>query len=134
MTCDEILVHPPEKISIDHPYSDQIHFKDANIACYNKYEIFAEKIRALFERTRPRDLYDVVSMSIFFKDCDPFLLRKTLYKKCAYKNIENLDVYNLDWSSCKASWKTQLAHQIKELVDFEEYKTSAEFFLKTLIQ
>ena len=70
----------------------------------------------------------------FFKDCDPFLLRKTLYKKCAYKNIENLDVYNLDWSSCKASWQTQLAHQIKELVDFEDYKKSAEIFLKTLIQ
>jgi len=42
--------------AINHPYSDTI---DTKILVYSLDEMFAEKTRSLFERTRPRDLYDI---------------------------------------------------------------------------
>jgi predicted nucleotidyltransferase component of viral defense system len=61
LTAHERVVLPPEKRSIFHNYSD----KPANAPyalsyCYE--EIFAEKLRALAERARPRDLYDVIHL------------------------------------------------------------------------
>lgn len=52
----EAVLLPLEKRKIIHPYSDDFY---ARIRAYSLDEIVAEKIRALFERTRPRDLYDV---------------------------------------------------------------------------
>ncbi len=42
----------------------QIKARRYNIQCYSYIEVFAEKIRALSERTRPRDLYDVRSYAL----------------------------------------------------------------------
>jgi predicted nucleotidyltransferase component of viral defense system len=39
-----------------HPYSDDCGYE---VMVYSLKEIIGEKIRSLFERTRPRDLYDV---------------------------------------------------------------------------
>lgn len=44
-----------------HPYSDKPK-NGMEAHCYNFAEVFAEKIRALGERARPRDLYDVVHL------------------------------------------------------------------------
>jgi len=52
-------------------------------------EVIAEKVRALAQRARPRDLYDVVH---FFRNRDLIsntqLVFNTLQKKCSYKGIE----------------------------------------------
>ena len=55
LTADEKLVLPSVQREIFHPYSDRP--EDGFQAnCYAYDEAFAEKIRALGERTRPRDL------------------------------------------------------------------------------
>ena len=46
---------------IAHPYSDGTG-KEFRIQCYAFEEIFGEKVRALGERCRPRDLYDVIHL------------------------------------------------------------------------
>jgi predicted nucleotidyltransferase component of viral defense system len=56
---DEILVIPPVIKAVDHPYSN-LSYQGIQINAYAFEEVFAEKIRALTERERPRDLYDVV--------------------------------------------------------------------------
>ncbi len=61
LTVDEILVLPPVERPIHHPYSDGPP-GGMTARCYAFVEVFAEKIRALAERTRPRDLYDVVNL------------------------------------------------------------------------
>jgi predicted nucleotidyltransferase component of viral defense system len=43
-------------MKIIHPYSDNL---QVDIKVYAIEEILAEKIRSFFQRTRPRDLYDV---------------------------------------------------------------------------
>jgi predicted nucleotidyltransferase component of viral defense system len=60
LTFDEILVLDPAIRYVHHPYSD---CPDNGIQskCYCFEEVFAEKIRALAERERPRDLYDAVT-------------------------------------------------------------------------
>lgn len=61
LTADERLVLPAVRREVFHPYSD----KPADgfwINCYAYEEAFAEQMRALGERTRPRDLYDVINL------------------------------------------------------------------------
>ena len=60
LTADEVLVHNLMR-QIGHQYSDAPLPVDG-VSCYSITELFAEKLRALSERCRPRDLYDVVHM------------------------------------------------------------------------
>ena len=56
---NEIIILPLEKMKIIHPYSEC----NAEVLTYSLKEIFVEKIRSLFQRTKPRDLYDVWYLS-----------------------------------------------------------------------
>jgi predicted nucleotidyltransferase component of viral defense system len=58
LTADERLVDEPERFPIRHDYSDRP-AAGMSVQCYSYVEVFAEKTRALGERGRPRDLYDV---------------------------------------------------------------------------
>jgi len=59
LSNDEIIINQPEIQNIHHPYSDT---KLMQINAYCIEEIISEKLRALIERLRPRDLYDVVHL------------------------------------------------------------------------
>ena len=61
LTADEKLVLAPVRREVFHPYSDRPE-DGLWINAYSYEEAFGEKIRALGERTRPRDLYDVVNL------------------------------------------------------------------------
>ena len=61
LTADERVVLPPVRAQIFHPYTDAPD-DGINVLAYDYIEAFAEKFRALAERTRPRDLYDVVNL------------------------------------------------------------------------
>ena len=66
---------PLERRRLVHPYSDGC---DALLLVYSLQGIFAEKIRSLFERTRPRDLYDVWYLSgvVELEETVPVIKRK----------------------------------------------------------
>ncbi len=61
LSTDEIVIEPPTLRPVSHEYSD-FRIEGMYVLSYSYAEIFAEKIRALKERTRPRDLYDVISL------------------------------------------------------------------------
>ncbi|MHB1325887.1 MAG: nucleotidyl transferase AbiEii/AbiGii toxin family protein [Thermoleophilia bacterium] len=87
LTDDEILVMEPIAREVYHPYADRPE-GPIRVHCYSFEETFAEKIRALAERGRPRDLYDVVN--IFRHDelrPDPAKVLDVLKKKCSFKEI-----------------------------------------------
>jgi predicted nucleotidyltransferase component of viral defense system len=88
LTADERIVLPPETIEIFHPYSDAPE-EGIEVLAYDYVEAFAEKFRALAERTRPRDLYDVVNL---YRNAEarPEQQRfvEVLRNKCAFKGIE----------------------------------------------
>jgi Nucleotidyl transferase AbiEii toxin, Type IV TA system len=61
LTADEHLVLPPPTVEIFHPYSD-VPADGIEVLAYDYVDAFAEKFRALAERTRPHDLYDVANL------------------------------------------------------------------------
>jgi predicted nucleotidyltransferase component of viral defense system len=61
LTQDEVIEDGPTWNPLMHDYSDG-GLVSIPIQSYSLDEIFAEKCRALIQRTRPRDLYDVVNI------------------------------------------------------------------------
>ena len=91
---------------------------------YAYEEAFAEKIRALVERTRPRDLYDVINM---FRNADArptaSVLLNVLRQKCDFKGIAlpNLKVLELHKSDLEGAWEAMLKHQLPALPPVQDF-------------
>jgi len=112
----EKILLPTQERRIFHPYSDDFLTK---IEVYSLEEIFAEKVRALFERTRSRDIYDVVSL-YNFNVCDKNKIKEILPGKFTIKRISiNINELNEKEEKYKRAWKNSLRHQLKEIPDFE---------------
>lgn len=136
LTTDEILVLDTVSKKVEHPYSDEPpELIFAN--CYAFEEVVAEKIRALAQRIRPRDLYDVVH---FFRNRElidnPQLVYSTLGQKCAFKEMEipTFEVISnhekLD--ELKPQWDHMLAHQLSSLPPMESFWSDLEPFFDWL--
>jgi len=87
LITDGRIVLPPVRAQIFHPYSDAPE-DGIEVLAYNYSEAFAEKFRELAERTRPRDLYDVVHL---YRNAearpDPGRFMEVLRAKCEFKSI-----------------------------------------------
>lgn len=117
LTFDEVLVLPPVDRPVSHPYSD-LPAEGMLARCYSYEEVFAEKVRALAERARPRDLYDVINL---FRH-DEFhpaatIIHETLTEKCAYKAIPFPTLQGLVpfRDELEADWQIMLSHQLPAL-------------------
>ena len=117
LTAQELIAEPPVQNLVNHTYSD-LPVEGIHIQCYAYIEVFAEKIRAFGERTRPRDLYDVIN---FFRRPESKNLaaevRRVLQKKCDFKSIAmpTYDTLLSHRDACLAGWTDQLAHQLQAL-------------------
>lgn len=122
-TEKERILLPLEKRAIIHPYSDNCR---ALIRAYSLEEIVAEKIRTLFERTRPRDLYDVWRLC---DKTDKGKVLNILHEKCRIKGVE-MDTRSLEdrKDDFANAWTNSLQHQLKALPDFDDvfYKVVKE--------
>lgn len=125
LTNDEVLVLEPVKRKVHHPYSDRPD-SGIHVLCYSFEEVFAEKVRALAERMRPRDLYDVVHLH-WRNDLksDINLVMSTLNEKCAFKGIPVPTIEILakkpERVELEAEWENMLAHQLQSLPSFEKF-------------
>lgn len=122
LTSGELITDIPVLRKIYHPYSDANEelFKTN---CYSFEEIFAEKLRALIERTRPRDVYDVVhcyeSKMADFAEVKLQFLRKMNAKSLIMPDKATLVT---QIKNSNAFWLEQLSHQIKHLDCFKEFE------------
>ncbi len=87
LTDDERLVRDGERRRVHHPYSDEPE-GGMHVLAYCFEEVFAEKLRALAERERPRDLYDVVHLYRHDASADRAVVLEILRSKCEFKGIE----------------------------------------------
>jgi predicted nucleotidyltransferase component of viral defense system len=126
ITSDEALVESPVLRSIVHSYGDSPLPTDG-VRCYSLTELVAEKTRALAERCRPRDLYDVVHMHRH-----PDLLglapqvMNALARKCAHAGIPVPDADAIRASQyaeeIEQEWENMLGHQLpRPLPPFAEF-------------
>jgi predicted nucleotidyltransferase component of viral defense system len=125
LTDDERVVLPPDRREVHHPYSDRP-AEGIWVTTYRFDEVFAEKVRALAERLRPRDLYDVVHL-YRRRDLDPdqAAIAGTLRQKCEFKGIPmpTLDSIRASplVSELRVAWEQMLRHQLPELPSFESF-------------
>lgn len=133
LNAKEKLARPPVLRTIAHAFTDEIP-DDATVRCYSFEELFAEKIRALGERTRPRDLYDVVNI---YRHSDlrnePGLIRNVLQQKCDSKGVAMPSCDGiLNSPACaelESEWANMLAHQLPNLPPHTLYwEALKEFF------
>ena len=111
---NEIILLPAEKKKVFHSYSDEL---NAVIEVYSLEEIFTEKIRALIQRTRARDLYDT---GMLYNLVNKNKVLQILDEKFNFKGVI-LDISSLakrkdDFSN---AWDASLRHQLKVIPDFE---------------
>ncbi len=125
LVADEVIVQPPVLRPIAHPYPDELP-GTPQIYCYGFEEVFAEKLRAMGERGRPRDLYDIINL---YRRPDlhtaPDLVMQVLRQKCENKGVPVPTVAALEASPYRAEleteWASMLAHQLPELPPFESF-------------
>ena len=125
LTRDEVVARPPVLRAISHDYPDNLP-EPAQARCYGFEEVFAEKLRAMGERSRPRDLYDIVNL---FRRPDfrphAALVREILALKCSSKGIPVPSFESIRTSpmfdELEAEWANMLDHQLRALPDFEHF-------------
>jgi predicted nucleotidyltransferase component of viral defense system len=123
LTASERVVLPPVRVPIFHPYTDAPE-DGLEVLAYDYIEAFAEKFRALAERTRPRDLYDVVNL---YRNADarpdPAQFIEVLREKCEFKGIElpRLDHLQPHRAGLEAGWNQMLSHQLPALLPVESF-------------
>lgn len=129
----ERVVRPTEARSIVHAFPDTLP-APATVRCYSFEELFAEKIRALGDRCRPRDLYDVVQLYRHgMLSASPDVIRQTLTEKCEVKGLPVPGFETVTaparMAELKADWANMLEHQLPGLPPVEDFLLAlGEFF------
>ena len=128
LTRHEPILDRIDQRSVYHAYPDGLPTGTA-VATYSIDELFAEKLRALAERTRPRDLYDVV----FILENRPEALdlnraRGLFAEKCGVKSFPTPTSVSLDGlirssGELASEWANMLAHQLPELPPLDSFLT-----------
>jgi hypothetical protein len=138
ITLDEPLVLPPILKPVEHVYSD-LPVDGISALSYAYEEMFAEKIRALAQRLRPRDLYDVVHL---FRRMDlnfnRSLILSTLESKCTLRKIQLPTIEYLqnhdNRQFLESEWEQQLKHQMPVLPSFKNFLSELPDVLDWLIK
>ena len=125
LSASEKVVRPTVLRRIAHAYPDGLP-EPCTIRCYCFEELFAEKIRALGERGRPRDLYDIINL-LRRTDLHAHArtVRSILIEKCeakgmpvpTFESIAESGVYN----ELVSEWANMLEHQLPALPPFDEF-------------
>lgn len=119
ISASEVMAAATVLRPVSHPYPDSLP-APATVRCYSLIEIFAEKIRAMGERGRPRDLYDIIYL---FRQDDlqdkAGLVRDILIAKCITKGVTVPTFATLAQAATRgeleSEWENMLGHQLPEL-------------------
>lgn len=124
ITRHEPIIDEPAERSILHPYPDAL--PDGSVVLtYSFEELVAEKTRALLERSRPRDLYDVVHLlENAPSNLNLVEVRRLFAEKCTSKHLpvpsstEFIRNVGSD-AELRSEWANMLAHQLPALPDLD---------------
>jgi predicted nucleotidyltransferase component of viral defense system len=119
LSANELIALPSVKNLVYHPYSDAPQ-GGIQARSYGYEEVFAEKVRALAQRSRPRDLYDVIHLYRHEEQVyDKAVMVTTLKRKCDFKEIpvptfEFMEKHPLHYE-LEQTWESMLRHQLAVL-------------------
>lgn len=109
VTDYERIVLPVQKLPIIHQYSDGAEVEKTRVSTYSLEEVLAEKLRSWIQRTRSRDLFDVVKIvqsgkvPIVKRNVLSVFLKKTLFKGIAVRGRDELLV-DEKFSAITGTW------------------------------
>ncbi len=136
LTVSEPVITTPVPRKIHHTYGDSLP-APAEVFCYSFSELFAEKVRAMGERSRPRDLYDIINL--FWRNdrtVDTRAICNVLDQKCKHKGIPLVTYATIEKSpflnELKSEWGNMLKHQLKELPPYEHFWSALPDFFNWL--
>lgn len=114
-----------------HQYEDTPDFR---LTAYSLEEIFAEKLRALYQRSRARDYYDLYRM-ITETDVDRSVVLPAFADKCEHDDLnasleEGLPVEKR--AEIRAGWETTLPDLVADLPDFDLVYDELEEYVESL--
>ena len=127
LTQHERVLGPPLPRTPFHHYPDDLP-DGATVLAYSLDELLAEMTCALYERTRPRDLYDVVYLLENCPDAFNFGRAHDLFRhKCMGRGLEVPSCATLlriveDAEELRTEWANMLAHQLPELPDLDDLR------------
>jgi len=111
----EDILLPVSERPVFHPYSDGL---AVSVLLYPLEEIMAEKVRSLFQRSRSRDLYDIVQLA---DRVDRQEVKSILRRKCYAKDVVvDTAVLIGKREHFRALWQVSLGHQMSGVPDFDE--------------
>ena len=138
ISFSEKLLTPVEFKPIFHNYSDKKEISQI-VPVYALNEIISEKLRALIQRNRPRDIYDIWNLLNHYQEIDYLVIKELLFQKAEDKNIKIIDVNDFVNAEKERknnrAWQSSLADHLPEhkLPDFEiVYQAVKEFIVKIL--
>lgn len=124
ITRNEPVLDTPSSRPVFHPYPDFLP-DGTSVHTYSLNELLAEKTRALYERTRPRDLYDVVyTLENKPQAFELTRVQELFARKCKTKELkvpslaELLDIIRRA-EELRSEWENMLAHQLPVLPDLD---------------
>ena len=124
LTQHEAVIDEAADRPVLHPYPDELP-SGTIVRTYSFNELLAEKTRALLERSRPRDLYDIVHLlENAPTDLDLNVVRKLFRQKCGSKAItvpssaELVATVKAD-AELRSEWANMLGHQLPALPDLD---------------
>lgn len=132
----EQVARPTVLMPVRHSFPDGLP-GEATVRTYAFEEVFAEKIRAMGQRGRPRDLYDIVNL---YRHRGlgkaPELILEVQSEKCASKGIDVPTFEALLQGEARAEleseWENMLAHQLPSLPSVEFYIDELENLFRWL--
>ena len=125
LTRHEPVLDEPTARNILHPYPDPLP-EGSSILTYSFNEMLAEKTRALYERSRPRDLYDVVFLLENRPDAfDLMRVRDLFAGKCRSKSLSIPTAARLfeiltGADELRSEWVSMLGHQLPTLPGLDD--------------
>jgi len=119
ISTDELIINAPVRRILLQIYSDYL---ESNLYCYTLEEMLTEKMRAILQRTHPRDLYDLW----YLLEVQKININENyinFVEKSKYKNFNTSDfVEKIEgkYPMFKKQWETSMQHQIMYLPKFDD--------------
>jgi predicted nucleotidyltransferase component of viral defense system len=123
---ETVSIQPVEK-KVHHDYFELI---SPPVCSYNINEIFAEKVRSLFQRTNPKDLFDVAFLQrkIEIKNVKKLVFLKFRNEEISM-DIEDFKRRKIDFS---IKWGSSMADKVKRIPEFDSVYWSVLMMLQSL--
>lgn len=139
ISFSEKLLTTPEPREIFHEYSDKKQITNV-VPVYSLHEIISEKLRALLQRNRPRDIYDIYYISQLIPENNYPEIKNLLFQKADAKVIKINSIQNFanedKHRKNKKAWHSSLEDHlpIGDLPEFDVVYQHMIYFIEKILK